>query len=244
MRTLSQGVTLARYIAERKQYFNLAGIEGFEGALPGDPKLATNAIAVFLDRVAELAKCCDDERLFSGPHLLLTAGGSTFFSRVAKSLGSVQLSRKPTVLLRSGCYLTHDHGVYADLAGFEGGYQDVTYPKLTPALEVWASVQSVPEPGLAILALGKRDISYDIHLPRPISCVDAQGLRSVGAGEFEIVALNDQHAYMRCEPGHEPAVGDLIGLGISHPCTTFDKWQLVFIVDDEYNVIEGVRTFF
>ena len=39
-------------------------------------------------------------------------------------------------------------------------------------------------------------------------------------------------------------VGDMVACGISHPCTTFDKWRLLFIVDDDYTVTSAIRTFF
>jgi D-serine dehydratase len=46
-------------------------------------------------------------------------------------------------------------------------------------------------------------------------------------------------------PTHSPLrVGDLVSFGISHPCTTFDKWRLLWVVDDDYTVTEGIRTFF
>ena len=36
----------------------------------------------------------------------------------------------------------------------------------------------------------------------------------------------------------------MVGFGIAHPCLTFDKWQLLPIVDDDYRVIDAIRTFF
>jgi len=39
-------------------------------------------------------------------------------------------------------------------------------------------------------------------------------------------------------------VGDLVSFGVSHPCLTFDKWQHLYVVDDNYNVISAIRTFF
>ena len=39
-------------------------------------------------------------------------------------------------------------------------------------------------------------------------------------------------------------VGDLVGFGISHPCTAFDKWRVIPVVDDELRVTGAVRTFF
>jgi len=244
VRSLEQGIELARCIAARDDIFSLAGIEAFEAVFSGDRLATSGKVNQLLELVVKIAESCDRENLFAGTDLLLTAGGSMYFARVAEIFKRAKLSREPTVLLRSGCYLTHDHGLYADSADFEKKQSGQTYPAFVPALEVWACVQSVPETGLAILSLGKRDISYDIELPKP--CYHAQGssLREVESGDFEITALNDQHAFMRCAAGSEPEIGDLIGLGVSHPCTTFDKWQLLYIVDDRYDVLEGIRTFF
>ena len=36
----------------------------------------------------------------------------------------------------------------------------------------------------------------------------------------------------------------LVGCGISHPCTAFDKWRLIPVVDDDYTVVDAVLTFF
>ena len=58
--------------------------------------------------------------------------------------------------------------------------------------------------------------------------------------------MNDQHAYLRwgADEADPAQVGDLIGCGISHPCTTFDKWRVLFTVDDAYRVTGAIRTFF
>ncbi len=245
VRAVEQGLALARNIAGRSPAFNLVGIEAFEGVFDdqtGEQSVNVNGI---LERVVELAQRCDQEGLFSGDELILSAGGSIFYGRAATLFKQARLSRTPTVLLRSGCYLTHDHGFYAESAESEKQHvPPQSYPTLVPALEVWACVQSTPEPGLAILTVGKRDISYDIHLPKPCYHVSRDGFRNLPPGEFEIADLNDQHGFMRCTPGNEPEIGDLIGLGISHPCTTFDKWQLLYLVDDDYNVLEGIKTYF
>ena len=62
--------------------------------------------------------------------------------------------------------------------------------------------------------------------------------------DAKVTGLNDQHAYLRLDPGTALAPGDLVCLGISHPCTTLDKWRLIAVLDDEDNVIETVHTFF
>ena len=56
--------------------------------------------------------------------------------------------------------------------------------------------------------------------------------------------MDDQHAYVRVGQGVEISVGDLVGCGISHPCTNFDKWRLIPLVDDDYTFVGAVRTFF
>jgi D-serine dehydratase len=108
-------------------------------------------------------------------------------------------------------------------------------------------VQSCPEPGLAILAVGRRDLSYDLELPIPLSAVSAPGAAPVDVpADWKITALNDQHAYLRGEgPAHAALkVGDLVALGISHPCTTFDKWRWMPVVDDNYQVCDALVTCF
>jgi D-serine dehydratase len=119
---------------------------------------------------------------------------------------------------------------------------------LRPAMEVWATVQSRPEPGLAILAVGKRDISFDLSMPVPIARAARGALeaQAVPAG-WKITALNDQHAYLRWDASEEslaPAVGDRVGLGISHPCTTFDKWHWMPVVEENYRVSDAVAMHF
>jgi D-serine dehydratase len=115
-------------------------------------------------------------------------------------------------------------------------------------MEVWAMVQSRPEPGLAILAVGKRDISYDLDLPVPIKRAVRGSLRTADVpASWKVTGLNDQHAYLRWDATDEasaPAVGDRVGLGISHPCTTFDKWHWMPLVDDAYRVVDAVSLHF
>jgi D-serine dehydratase len=44
--------------------------------------------------------------------------------------------------------------------------------------------------------------------------------------------------------GPQPAVGDKVALGISHPCTTFDKWAWMAVLDDEGAVTGAITTGF
>jgi len=150
------------------------------------------------------------------------------------------------VVLRSGCYLTQDHGIYAGLLGDIHRRTGSAEPDLEPALEVWAQVLSVPEPGLVILSAGRRDFGQEAGNPVALAHVrrgtaEPRPLREAG---WTMAAASDQHAHMTAPPGHGVAVGDLVALGPSHPCTTFDKWREIHLVDDDYNVIGTAATCF
>jgi D-serine dehydratase len=104
-------------------------------------------------------------------------------------------------------------------------------------------VQSRPEPGLAILTAGRRDCGTDAGMPVPL-LVSRAGAPPQPLEGCEITGLNDQHAYLRCPEDVDLRIGDKVGLGVSHPCTTFDKWALLYLVDDNYRILAGLKTFF
>ncbi len=249
-RTHDVALTVARAVAASSAVA-VSGLECYEGLqVTGDSAKDAEIVGELMQRVKDAATACDREGLFGGPAIILTAGGSAAFDIVARDLPT-QLSKPVQTILRSGCYVTHDSGFYHRLlegvkARSGGVWQ--TRPGLRPALEVWSQVQSCPEPGLAILTMGKRDASFDIEMP-----IVSKWYRSTRDAlpqpvpvEWNIAAMNDQHAYLRFPPGGAavPRVGDLVACGISHPCTTFDKWRALFTVDDNYRVTGAVRTFF
>ena len=250
VRTHDAALALARAVAESR-YVSLSGLECYEGLkVSGDSAQDAAMVAALMQRMQDLALVCDREGLFAGPAVILSAGGSAVLDVVPREL-PMQLSRPVLTILRSGCYVTHDSGNYMRL--LEGvkarsGAAWRARPCLQAALEVWSRVQSCPEPGLAILTMGKRDASYDVEMPIPIK----RGRPGEGASaqaappSWKISGMNDQHAYLRfpADDADQPRVGDLIGCGISHPCTTFDKWRVLFTVDDGYRVTGAIRTFF
>lgn len=251
-RTDAEAVAVARAVAAAPG-LQLAGVEGYEGLLVSHDRAAdVQAVQAFLARLVALVGALDAERLFGGAQILLSAGGSGYFDLVARGFAGVgPLSRPLLPVLRSGCYLTSDHGSYLRqidaLDAREGGHPALGGDPLRPALEVWSVVQSRPEPRLAILSMGKRDASYDIDLPVPLWCHrPGPGLPRALPPGCAIVKMNDQHAYLQLPAGAglELAVGDLVGCGISHPCTTFDKWPLLLAVDDDYSVRHAINTFF
>jgi D-serine dehydratase len=249
-RSDAEAMAVARAVASTPG-LQLAGIEGYEGLLVSDDRAAdVRAVDDFLARLAALMRAADEDRLFGGTQILLSAGGSGYFDLVARGFAGVGALSLPVLpVLRSGCYLTSDHGSYlrqiGDLDAREGGHPALGGEGLRPALEVWSMVQSRPEPQLAILTMGKRDASYDIDLPVPLfSHRPGPGMPAALPPGCSIVKMNDQHAYLQLPAGFGLAVGDLVGCGISHPCTTFDKWPLLLAVDDDYSVRFGVNTFF
>lgn len=235
---------------EAQPQLDLYGVECYEGGIvTKDAEDDARNVEIFLQQIAVVYRECQKRELFADSNnVILSAGGSAYFDIVAKVLGDVERERVQAVV-RSGCYLTHDSAFYKRLLQQVENRCEGHLPNqqgLQPALEVWAYVQSVPEPGLAILTLGKRDISHDIDLPvveqwfRPKTMKQPQ----TAAEGMEIFALNDQHAYLRLPDGTQLQVGDMVSLGISHPCTTFDKWRLLWMVDDDYKVVAGLKTFF
>jgi D-serine dehydratase len=248
-RSLADALEVARAAAAAPE-LALVGVEAFEGLIrEATPEASARKVEGLLDFVVETAIACAREDLFAPGPVLLSAGGSAFFDRVAQRFKAANLSREVKIVLRSGCYLTHDSQMYrrlfAELCERTPEARSIG-PGLRPALEVWAYVQSVPEPGLAIVTMGKRDVSYDAGLPVPEQWF-RPGLharpQSLGEG-FRVTGLNDQHAYLAVPEDGPLEIGDMVGFGISHPCTTFDKWQLLYVVDDDYRVVEALRTFF
>ncbi len=176
--------------------------------------------------------------------LLITAGGSTHFDIVGERFSKIKLSVPIKVLLRSGCYITHDHGPYLDALETAKSDSNRQWDQsLQPALEIWSYVQSIPENNLAFLTMGKRDAPYDSGLPKPIKRF-RPGEGFLDIGEAEIFSTNDQHAFVKLADNHQWQVGDMICSGISHPCTAFDKWKFIPVVDDDYNVLDGILTYF
>jgi D-serine dehydratase len=50
---------------------------------------------------------------------------------------------------------------------------------------------------------------------------------------------------MRFDPaGALPVVGDRVALGLSHPCTTFDKWRWMPLVEDDGVISGAIHTCF
>jgi len=246
-RTPEQAQQLARRI-HASPVLQLAGIECYEGTTASCDHAQDRAtVQGLMDRVDSTAREAIANGWFAADEIIISAGGSAIFDLVAERL-TPALGRPVRGVLRSGCYLTHDHQRYTRYLCCVAERLQLR-ETLKPALEVLACVQSCPEPGLALLSMGKRDVSYDLDLPQPLWRAQRQDAapRAVPA-HWRIDALNDQHAYLRFDasapPSEWPQLGETVASGISHPCTTFDKWRWLPVVDDHYRVVDAVSTAF
>ncbi|MBN9605053.1 MAG: alanine racemase [Actinomycetales bacterium] len=225
-RTGARGLEAARAVARTaaaEPRVRLLGVAGYEGVYAGGRDAAAIArIRSYLDGLAAAATAVLDAGIAEDP--LVTAGGSAWFDLVADALAP--LAGRAGLVLRSGAFQAHDDGFYAGASPFAA---DAVGPPLEAALHVRSRVLSRPEPGLALLDAGKRDLGWDLGDPIPV-------LRVAGATAAplagEVTALSDQHAFLRIAPDAALEVGDVVVLGISHPCTTFDRWRVVVEVDD------------
>ncbi|MER5735924.1 amino acid deaminase [Streptomyces sp. NPDC002262] len=219
----------------------LVGVAGYEAEVPGADG---ESVRAWLRRLTGLAAAFDGDGRFdpSVGEIVVSAGGSAWFDAVADVFAEIPgLSLPVLKLLRSGAYVSHDDGQYREKTPFNRVPEEGA---LQPAFRLWSQVVSRPSAGQAFTNAGKRDAAYDLHLP------EAQVVRSARTGEVRaaagvtVTALSDQHAWLRTEDGAEVEVGDWVGMGLSHPCTSFDKWQLIPLVEADGTVVDYVRTFF
>ncbi|MFJ8024888.1 amino acid deaminase [Streptomyces sp. NPDC096311] len=237
VRTEAECAEIADAVAATRT-LRLVGVAGYEGEVPGaDPE----RVHAWLRRLTALAVDFDKAGRFEGlTEIVVSAGGSAWFDAVADVFSELpDLSLPVLKLLRSGAYVSHDDGHYRRLTPFTRVPEEGA---LHPAFRLWAQVVSRPSPEQAFLNAGKRDAAYDLDLP------EAQVVRRDGgehpATGLTVTALSDQHAWLRTDPEADVEVGDWVGLGLSHPCTSFDKWQLIPLVEADGTVVDYIRTFF
>jgi D-serine deaminase-like pyridoxal phosphate-dependent protein len=218
----------------------LVGVAGYEGEVPqADPE----RVHAWLRRLTGLAVEFDKAGRFAGSGLdeiVVSAGGSAWFDAVADVFAELpELSLPALKLLRSGAYVSHDDGHYREITPFTRVPEEGA---LEPAFRLWAQVVSRPSPEQAFANAGKRDAAYDLDLPFA-QVVRRDGTERPATG-VEVSGLSDQHAWLRTAPEADLEVGDWIGMGLSHPCTSFDKWQLIPVAEADGTVVDYIRTFF
>ncbi|MGN2385904.1 amino acid deaminase [Pseudomonas syringae] len=222
----------------------LSGIEGYEGVIHGDQAIA--GIKAFAASLVSLAVNLQDKGAFALDRPIVTASGSAWYDLIAEAFDAQAVRDRFLSVLRPGSYVVHDHGIYKDAQCCVLDRRAELSEALRPALEVWAHVQSMPEPGFAVIAMGKRDVAYDAGLPNPLLRY-TPGVSSAPGDDVsacKVTAVMDQHAFMTVAADCELKVGDIISFGTSHPCLTFDKWRSGCLVDDDLRVIEPFHTCF
>ncbi|MGX1560805.1 amino acid deaminase [Streptomyces sp. NPDC055506] len=237
VRTEAECAAVADAVA-RTRTLRLVGVAGYEGEVP---KADQERVTAWLRRLVALAAGFDGAGRFEGlDEIVVSAGGSAWFDAVAEVFAEIPgLSRPVLKLLRSGAYVSHDDGHYRKLTPFNRVPEEGA---LEPAFRLWTQVVSRPSAEQAFVNAGKRDAAYDLDLPF------AQAIRRDGAERpatgVSVTGLSDQHAWLSTTPEADLEVGDWVGLGLSHPCTSFDKWQLIPVVAADGTVVDYVRTFF
>jgi D-serine dehydratase len=245
VRTIADGLLVAA-AAARSPHLALTGTSGFEGILgPVGDRPVDERVDEFLDQIVELTHSIDAEGWFEpSPEVIVTAGGSAYFDRVVDSFARVSIESPLRIVIRSGCYISHDDGSLHHVSPMGETPRTDHDDRLVPAIEIWGVVLSRPEPTRALVGIGKRDASTDGLLPilKKVRRRGSAVVEAVPGGR--VVEIHDQHAFLEVDPAGPLGVGDLVGFGISHPCTTFDKWRAIPIVDDDYRVVEIAETSF
>lgn len=240
-RSVDAALALAQEVATLPG-LTLRGLELYEGVLHGDdPQPQVEAL---LRQAAGLA--CQMAPLVEG-EFILTGAGTVWYDVVCNVWLAAQKPDRCRVVIRPGCYITHDMGIY-EIARQELIARDPIAcdlgGDLTSALELMAMVQSVPEADRAVVNFGKRDCAFDAGLPQPVAHYRHGKALPLQADEIVSVGIMDQHCMLRLAPGCDVQVGDIVMFGTSHPCLTFDKWKTLLLVDDEYHVLEELDTLF
>lgn len=221
----------------------LCGIELYEGVLDDEA-----AIRAFLQRAVDTTRRLIAEGRFAQSPALLSGAGSAWYDVVAEVFSSGGMGDAVEIILRPGCYLTHDVGAYRKAHARTLEHNPIArtmQSSLLPALQVWAYVQSVPEAERAIVAMGKRDAAFDSGLPAPaLHFRPGNAAPQSAPAHWTVTKMMDQHAYLQIAAEDDLQVGDIIAFDISHPCLTFDKWRVLPVVDAQYDVVDLVQTYF
>ena len=221
----------------------LSGVELYEGVLDDEV-----SIRAFLQHAVSVTRRLIAEDRAERRPILLSGAGSAWYDVVAEVFSAAGFGDTAEIVLRPGCYLTHDVGAYRAAQARILKHNPIARQMnagLVPALQVWAYVQSIPESEKAIIAMGKRDAAFDSGLPVPaLHYRPGDAAPKPSDPNWTVTKMMDQHAYLRISADDDLRVGDMIAFDISHPCLTFDKWRTLPVLNATYQVIDIVRTFF
>jgi D-serine dehydratase len=242
-------------VVNEYEYLNICGLSFYEGVIHGEN--AENNVVEFIHNIQSLALRLKNINVMGAGEFIITGAGSAWYDIVAKTLIENDVSLNYTVIIRPGCYLIHDTGIYQEAQNTVMQRSEIAAQfacedtgELSSSLEVWAYVHSIPEPGLAIIGLGKRDVAFDAGLPTPSLYFSSakshiEGYRPIPADKrWQVVNVMDQHCMMNIPDDAKLIPGDLISFSTSHPCLTMDKWRFIGLVDNNFVIKKQIATYF
>lgn len=243
VRDAAQQAAVLEALSRWPDALSLAGVEIYEGVLQEEADIRR-----FLQRTVAVTRELAAAGRFGRSPVVMSGAGSAWYDVVAEEFSRTDIGAPIDIVLRPGCYLTHDVGVYRAAQQRILANNPVAQKMregLLPALQLWAYVQSIPEDRRAIIGMGKRDAAFDAGMPIPAQIYrpGAEAPMAVPAN-WKVTGMMDQHAYLEIEAGDDIRVGDMIAFDISHPCLTFDKWRHIPVLDGQLRVIDIVQTFF
>ena len=230
-------------LARWKGVVDLCGVELYEGVLKDEQN-----IRAFMRRACAVTSELVAQGRFAGGPALISGAGSAWYDVVAEEFSAAKFGDAVEIVLRPGCYITHDVGNYEVQQKRILASNPIAREMqsgLVPALHIWTYVQSIPEARLAVVQMGRRDAAFDSGLPTPaLHFRPGNTEPQPTSARWEVTKMMDQHAYLKIAPEDDVRVGDMVGFNISHPCLTFDKWRVLSILDEKYNVVDVVQTYF
>ncbi|GGO70077.1 amino acid deaminase [Bowmanella pacifica] len=245
VRSVTQANALCEQISALPA-LNLRGIAFYEGVIHGPD--APERIRQFVGSIRDLALSWREQERFATGEIILTGAGSAWYDLVAEQMDPTNLPQDMAVVIRPGCYLIHDTGIYQDAQAEVKARSRMACDikgDLISSLQVWAYVQSIPEPGMAVIGLGKRDAAFDAGLPTPVLHYHpGDASPSSVPSHWQLTRIMDQHAMLQIDPKDKLTVGDILCFSTSHPCLTMDKWRYLGIVDDDHCVRQLIETCF
>ena len=228
-RTVEQASAVARKAAATDG-LELAGVAGFEGLLPD-----RESVSRFLDDMVDVAGAVAD----LCPYPLIVSASAAARS---SNRGGTTSRARPRIRAGGCCCaaaadVTHDHGLYAKTTPFLS-----SPPRASSRPRSRSGPRFCPHPNPGSPSSAPADGTF----PSTRGCQCHFGARRTDGAtrplaDALIDGLNDQHAYLR---GARVAPGELVRLGISHPCTAFDRWRVIPVVDDDYRVADLLDTYF
>ncbi|MFC4701957.1 alanine racemase [Glaciecola siphonariae] len=230
----------------------LSGLSFYEGVIHSENAQAM--VSDFVERICALFARLYHSKHFSLTEPILTGAGSAWYDLVSDIIVSSPALQgiDLTAIIRPGCYLIHDKGIYQDAQNQVLGRSQIACDlkgDLVSSLTVWAYVHSVPESGFAIVGAGKRDFAFDAGFPKPEwvyrPTSDCLALRPTRIDQHcEVIKVMDQHCMISFDTTLSLAPGDMVCFSTSHPCLTMDKWRYIALIDEDFVVRKTIETFF